>query len=112
MANDWPGPFDPSDYKDYVADWSATLVEDTITDAIVELTPEASTAGLKIDTDIRPPAITHEGQAVTVWFEIDEANRNDPIFDGAGTRLGVIFTVETLGGRRLQQTWTLGVMQR
>lgn len=110
--NSWPAPFDPTDHKDYYAEWGNTLGDDTIISATVALTAEAIIAGLKIDTTDYPPAVVDDGKTVEVWFEVEAADREDLVFDGEGTTLGVIFTILTAGGRRLQQTWALTVKQR
>ena len=107
----WQAPLDPSEYKDYVADWTPVMAEasDNIASAQVNLSAEAVLAGLEIDETVNPPVI--DGHEVRVWFRVDPSAGASPLFDGDGAVFGVEVTVTTTAGRTLQRTWDLTVRQ-
>jgi hypothetical protein len=123
-ASAWTQPFDPWDRKEYVAEFdtgaagaSGPVLEENeeIVSYAIEVSAEAAALGVEISE-----AAGYEDELLTgnkqiqLWFEVDEAFREDAAFSGAGTDVGVEFTIITNSNppRRHQKTYVLRVAQQ
>ena len=124
-AATWLDAMDPADLIDYEANMEPLLeTAESINTFTVALMPEAVLLGVEIATGLvdggnRDPAkVTGTGGAVDkrikIWMNVLPANREDPIFDGVGVDVGVVFTITTNSAppRRRQRTYKLTVRQR
>lgn len=108
----WPAPFDPSDKKDYQADFSAVLtpISDEISGATVTLDSAAVAAGVEVCAS---PPVSYTTSGVTVWFEVpDPADRSASVFNSPGLTVTAAVQITTAGGRRFEQGFTFAVVQR
>lgn len=100
----WPQPLDPSELKYYTVDWSGELdaTGDRILSSLVTPSDLATLAGLRIRSE------TNDNTRVTIWFEIDAADRNKADWN-AGQVHHVTSTITTMGGQVLERTVSLRV---
>lgn len=94
----WDAQLDPDELKDYKHLWTAEMAatSDSISTSEFILPSDAIAAGLLIDSQ---SAVTNGG---AVFFEVDEAARDDVMWDGVGTQFRIRHSVTTAGGRRLE----------
>ena len=108
----WDEPLDPSDFKDYVAEWGNLLsdMSDSIVSVIVTVPSEAALVGLEVDTVERP--VTHNANDVAIWFKVAPASQGDLAFEGNGVRFAIPVRITTAGGRIIEKSWNLTVAQQ
>ena len=108
-VRDWEAPLDPSDLKDYIADWTELVDDqgDTISSFTATLTSEASTAGLEIDSS----AIVTGNKKIRIFFKVNASNQSDVGFT-KGVRLGTVIEIVTSGSRTIEKTFRLLVQQQ
>ena len=123
-ASEWTQPFDPWDRKEYVAEFDTTAdgasgpvleAGEEITSYTIEVSAEAAALGVEISTDTGyEDSLLAGNQQIEVWFEVDEAFRENAAFAGAGMQVGVEFTINTNSSpsRRHQKTYVLKVAQQ
>ena len=116
-AATWLDPMDTSDLIDYEANMEPLLeTAETIASFTVALMPEAALLGVTVETVAPrdPQLVTPANKRIKVWMSVLIANREDPIFDGVGVDVGVVFTITTnsVPSRRRQRTYKLTVRQR
>lgn len=92
-------PRDPSDRGPLAFDFSAILGDGVEIDEIVSLTMSAAgvAAGVAIDqADPRLPIVDEgAGQKLQIWLAVAENKRNDPVFQGAGLKVGISALIRT-----------------
>ncbi len=112
MADSWDEILDPSDFKEYVANWTDIMAanSDTISTAAVILPAQATEAGLIVDVATRP--VTSTDTQVVVWFRVDPTRQQDPRFMKGGTTYPVDIRVTTAQGRVLERSVNLTVAQK
>jgi hypothetical protein len=120
-ATVWTAPMDPTDLVDYRASFRGDipLLEEmeTVDTYTVALTAEAVALGVTIyegpvaADGPQSPKLVETGSACDVWFEVDEAERENAAFSDPGASVGVVFTIITTDGRRRQRTWVLRIVQ-
>ncbi len=83
---------DPQEELDFILPFDPILEADEEIEEgfTVTVRPEAGLLGLTIlgVADGRAdPHLTEDGKSIQLWLTIDDAKKNDPAFDGAGTLL-------------------------
>lgn len=123
-ASLWTQPFDPWDRKEYVAEFDTTatgasgpvLTEDEeIVSYTIEVSAEAAALGVEISTALGyEDELLAGNKQIQVWFEVDEAFRENAAFAGTGTYVAIEFTIVTNSSpaRRHQKTYVLQVAQQ
>lgn len=109
MPLTWTAELDPHELKDYTNSWQAELsaTSDTLDTSTFILPSDAIAAGLEISSQ----GSTEFGG--TVFFEVATEFQTDPMFDDpTGTMFRIRHQIETTGGRRLEISIYLKVMQR
>lgn len=101
---EWGPALDPSDEKDYLADWEDFLTNegDTISTYTITLSTTAIAGGLEAPTQILDASV-----GVTIWFQINAANQADVAYNNSGIRYDVEVEIVTVGARTFQKTWSL-----
>jgi hypothetical protein len=112
----WKQPIDPSELLDFAAEFQPLLeVDEQIVTFTVALMAEAVAAGVQIVQQAgRAPMLVNSNTRVRLWFEVVDEFREDPIFNGNGIEVGVVFTIHTNSdpARRRQRTYALRVAQQ
>lgn len=106
---DWEAPLDPSDLKDYVADWTDLLDDqgDEISTFTATLTTASTAAGLEIDSS----AIVTGNKKIRIFYKVNVSNQSDADFV-KGVRLETIISIDTTGSRTIEKTFRLLVQQQ
>lgn len=110
-------PLDPHEELDFIIPLAPLLEanEAALANFTLTLRPEAVLLGLKIMgvADGRPaPVLNLLTNEVQLWLTIEDAKRNDPAFDGAGSLLPfeIFFTTDTT--RKRNRTFAVPVRQQ
>ena len=116
-AYQWARPLDPADRAPYAFSFAQLLAPGEEIADIVRLTMSAAGAALGLEIDTSPgriPIIGEDGNAVQVWFRVDEAFQENAAFTGAGVRIPIAFLVETNSSpfKRYERTAVLTVRQQ
>lgn len=108
-VRNWEAPLDPSDLKDYIADWTDLLDDqgDTISSFTTTRTSDAIAAGLEIDSE----ALVTGNKKIRIWFKVNAANQDDAGFT-KGVSLGTEIEIVTTGSRTIEKTFNLLVKQQ
>lgn len=112
-ATEMTQPMDPTDFLDWVAEFSTNVLEaaETIVAGFTVIpTTEAATLGFEISTS-RPPALEPGDQNVLLWAEINVVNQQDNVFDNNGTKVPFEVTFTTNLGRTFERTFLITVKQ-
>ena len=105
----WAAPLDPQELKDYSNDWAAelTATSDTLVTSTFRLPSDAIAAGLEIDSQ----SATATGGVV--FFDVNVADQGSTDWDDpTGTIFRIPHQITTTGGRRLEVSIFLTVMQK
>lgn len=123
-ASIWTQPMDPTDLVEFIADFGnaasgssgAVLAEGEAIDTYtVTMSAEGAALGVTISEEAGyETTLVESDKAIRIWIYVDEADREDPAFAGAGLQLGVTFTINTnsVPPRRKQKTYILEVAQQ
>ena len=103
----WRSPLDPSERKTYTIDASIEL--NAIGDQIKSVTVVMS--GLAILAGLRIYGITNDTRNVTIWFEIDPADRARPGWKSPGETHLVTIQIAGMGGHIFERTASLIISQ-
>ena len=109
-------PMDPAELLDFeikLRDSPQLLeVDEQYTDWTLTLYPEAAALGLQILVD-PPYAPVTDGINITGWFQVLEADQENPIFDGDGVKMDMELSITTdnVPPRKRQRTLRLTVKQ-
>ena len=103
----WASPLDPSERKAYTLLVSTELngINDQIRSVDVALSGIAALAGLHIY------GVTNDDTAITIWFEVDSADRSRPGWNPPGEVHIVTVTITSMGGHIFQRDVALRVAQ-
>lgn len=121
-ASAWPQWMDPTDMVDYVANFRGDTplleVGEEIATFTVALLPEAALLGVEIIEGVhegadRSPLLFETNSKIRLWMHVLEPSREDPVFDGEGVNVGIVFTIVTNANptRRRQRTFKLNIKQ-
>lgn len=99
--------YDPDEIKDFTRDWTAEMdaTEDTIAQAFFVLPQSALDASL----EVMASSISQDGKRAIMWLRT-----TDPVAarDLLGTKVAIDHTVQTAGGRTLNETLILTVKEK
>lgn len=103
----WTSPLDPSELKAFTIDASTEL--DGIADkiAMVDLT----LSGLAAIAGLRIYGVTNDDRMVTVWFNVDEAERAKPAWNPPGETHTITCTITSMNGHIFERTVSLRISQ-
>ena len=103
----WTSPLDPSEMKNYTINCSQELdgISSRIANVDLDLDLLSVAAGLQIY------GMTNDATNVTVWFNIDAAERTKPNWNPPGEVQVMRCTVTALDGHIFERTIALSVMQ-
>jgi hypothetical protein len=103
----WSSPLDPGEKKAYTIDCGTELVDPTnrIEIVNVELSGLASLAGLRIR------AISYDRSRITLWLEINDADKIKENWSGAGETHTLTCTIDITDGQRFERTVSLQIKQ-
>lgn len=106
--------FDPADKADFQIGLSGLLTggEEMVAHTLI-MSAEGAALGVSIlNSGGYQPVVGADD--IQFWIEVDEANRADPAFEGAGTPISMELTIETnsVPSRRFQRTIYFTVAQQ
>lgn len=103
----WTSGLDPSELKAYTIDCTTEMngIADRIMTVDLTLSGLATTAGLQVY------AITNDETQITVWFQIDPAERVKPNWNPPGETHLITCRVVSLGGHVFERTISLKIVQ-
>lgn len=101
----WTNPLDPNELKNYTIDCSVEMdgISNRIASVSLVLSPLAVAAGLRIY------GITNDMTNITVWFQIDEDERNHPGWEPPGEIHTLLCTVNAMDGQIFERTIALPI---
>src|SRR6266542_2820116 len=108
MPLTWVAPLDPQEIKDYSNSWQAemTATSDTLTGSTFRLPSDAIAAGVLIHSQ------SMVGNVGVVFFKINVSDQGSVAWDSPGTIFRIPHQVTTAGGRTLEISIFLTVMQK
>ncbi len=111
-ATEFEGPMDPTDFVDYVSEFSSLLEdgETVVAGFTVSPTTEGAALGFEISSAI-PPSLEVGDQNVLYWTQVNILNQEDTVFDDDGIQIPVEVTITTTDARIYQRTWLVTVKQ-
>jgi hypothetical protein len=103
----WTSALDPSERKIYTVNAATELngINDTISSVNVELSGLAALVGLRIY------GVTNDLTQVSIWFEINPADRARPGWASPGETHLVTVTITSMGGHIFQRDISLRILQ-
>lgn len=113
---------DPADIVDYVADAYDTsdpaktpLLEagESIVSYTLSMSAEGAALGVTIESVApRAPALINSNKGIKFWLSVTAGFQTNAAFDGAGTLIPVLVTIDTDMSRRRQRTVVVQVAQQ
>jgi hypothetical protein len=113
---------DPADVVDYVADAYDTsdpaktpLLEagESIVSYTLTMSAEGTALGVTIESVApRAPALINSNKAIKFWLSVTSGFQTNVAFDGAGTLIPILVTIDTDMSRRRQRTVVVQVAQQ
>lgn len=103
----WLSALDPGEKKAYTINCSTELGDPNNRIEILNVT----LSGLAILAGLRIRAISYDRTNVTLWLEIDEADRFRPNWDGAGETHTMTCTIDVTDGQRFERDVSLQICQ-
>lgn len=108
------GPMDPQEVLDFEFPMGPVLESgETIASSTLVLLPEAVALGLEIiedsDPDYPGPVLVEGNTTIRAWFRVDQSFADNPAFQGSGTPLPMLVTLDTTAAppRRRQRTFLI-----
>jgi hypothetical protein len=103
----WTSSLDPSERKIYTVNAATELngIDDKINSVGVELSGLAALAGLEIY------GVTNDDTQVSIWFQVNEADRSRPGWNAPGEVHLVTVTITSMGGHVFQRDVALRISQ-
>ena len=103
----WSGPLDPNERKIYTINVGTELngIQDTIRSVDVEM------SGLAVLSGLRIYGVTNDQTQVSIWFEINAADRSRPGWQSPGETHLVTVTVTSMGGHIFQRDASLRISE-
>lgn len=103
----WSGALDPNERKIYTVNAATELngIQDSIRSVDVEM------SGLAILSGLRIYGVTNDQTQVSIWFEINPADRSRPGWQAPGEVHIVTVTVTSMGGHIFQRDISLRISE-
>jgi hypothetical protein len=103
----WSSPLDPNERKIYTINATTELngINDTIRSVDVEMSGLAILAGLRIY------GVTNDETQVSIWFEINAADRSRPVWSSPGETHLITVTITSMNGHVFQRDVSLKISQ-
>jgi microcompartment protein CcmK/EutM len=102
----WASPLDPGERKAYSVDCTRELGSTNIIEVL-----DVAPSGLALLAGLQVSGMSHSTSLITVWMEINPADRTRLNWNGAGETHYLTFTINVSDGQRFQRDAALTIRQ-